>query len=566
MGKNITINSVDKKHINRIRSLFHKDSGFWFNKFIGKIRKSLFLFTMFAIIVFLGSANGQTTVCPPTDMVSWWDGDALSAITAIDIRSGNNGTLQNGATTVIGKVGNAFSFDGTNDYVNIPEQPNLKITGPMTIDAWIKTPGTGNKFAGIAGKIPKLYFNGANRPGYLISVNQYGKFRCDFIEDVNISQGTAISTTTVTDNVFHHVAATYDGNHVRVYVDGILEAEEPYSDGIGDNDEPVRIGFEPSTWLGARYFRGIIDEVGIYDRALSDAEIQAIYDAGSAGKCKTCPGNPKITCYLDSDEDNFGDPNSPQDFCETCAEGYVLDNTDCNDSDAQIHPGQIDICDNIDNDCDGQIDEDVDPDPASSLADLIALIENLVQDGELANNKANPLINKLGQVITKLNAGQTQAAINQMNAFMNQLSAFIGNGTIDAETGEVLQGLGDCLLYSLENGTFAIMQEGSGTNTVYTPHPNATHIHGNSGQTDFQLYPNPTSGAMTIDLRNYQERQISISIYNSFGQQVLYLPEQELRSPALDINLTERPLPNGVYFLSVSAADKREVRQFVLAR
>ena len=59
----------------------------------------------------------------------------------------------------------------------------------------------------------------------------------------------------------------------------------------------------------------------------------------------------------------------------------MLDNTDCNDADPQIYPGQIDICDNIDNDCDGEIDEDIDPDPVASIENLIALINNMVLNG-----------------------------------------------------------------------------------------------------------------------------------------------------------------------------------------
>lgn len=88
------------------------------------------------------------------------------------------------------------------------------------------------------------------------------------------------------DDNWHYVACTYDGTKVRAYVDGNLEDEVPYSDGIGLNDEPVRIGFDPATFLGPRFFNGLIDEVEIFNRALCGAEIQAIFNAGSAGKCE----------------------------------------------------------------------------------------------------------------------------------------------------------------------------------------------------------------------------------------------------------------------------------------
>ncbi|MGH7908609.1 MAG: LamG domain-containing protein, partial [Thermodesulfobacteriota bacterium] len=133
---------------------------------------------------------------------------------------------------------------GIDDFISIPESPNLEITDVITMDAWIKTPGVGFRLQGIVGKMVR----DSPRPGYLTTVDQNGKFRCDIIRSLPL-QGTAISLTTVTDNVFHHVACTYDGTSVSVYVDGNLESSIAYSDGIGLNDEPARIGYDLSTHL-----------------------------------------------------------------------------------------------------------------------------------------------------------------------------------------------------------------------------------------------------------------------------------------------------------------------------
>ncbi len=81
---------------------------------------------------------------------------------------------------------------------------------------------------------------------------------------------------------------------------------------------------------------------------------------------------------------------------------------------------------------------------------------------------------------------------------------------------------------------------------------------------DFQLFPNPTSGAITLDLRHFAEQYISISIYNHFGQPVYTLPKQELHNPTIEIDLRDRQLPNGVYLLFVQSAEGRQVRQFVV--
>jgi len=71
---------------------------------------------------------------PPSEMVAWYPGEG----NANDIQGNNNGTLQNGATFAAGKVGQAFSFDGVDDYVEVPNAANLNITGPLTIDVWVK--------------------------------------------------------------------------------------------------------------------------------------------------------------------------------------------------------------------------------------------------------------------------------------------------------------------------------------------------------------------------------------------------------------------------------------------
>lgn len=69
-----------------------------------------------------------------------------------------------------------------------------------------------------------------------------------------------------------------------------------------------------------------------------------------------------VTCYLDSDSDEYGDPAMGQTFCSSCPTGYVPDGTDCDDTNPAINPGATDICDGIDNNCNGQIDEDADLD------------------------------------------------------------------------------------------------------------------------------------------------------------------------------------------------------------
>jgi len=75
-----------------------------------------------------------------------------------------------------------------------------------------------------------------------------------------------------------------------VYVDGRFEAKASYTDGIGLNNEPLLIGWDDDRFESTRRFNGLIDEVEIFNRALTATEIKAIYDAGSAGKIKPASG------------------------------------------------------------------------------------------------------------------------------------------------------------------------------------------------------------------------------------------------------------------------------------
>ena len=118
-----------------------------------------------------------------------------------------------------------------------------------------------------------------------MTVTPDSKVRCDFIK-ARPPQGTVISTTLVEDGNWHHVACTYDGAIVKVYVNGNLEGSVAYTDGIGATNEPLLIGRDPYT-APARDFTGLIDEVEIFNRALTQSELQNIVNAKSAGKCKS---------------------------------------------------------------------------------------------------------------------------------------------------------------------------------------------------------------------------------------------------------------------------------------
>jgi hypothetical protein len=231
-----------------------------------------------------GSAGKCTTppVCvnPPSGLVSWWPGEN----NANDIQSSNHGMLQNGATFAVGKVDQAFSFDGIDDVLEVNDDPSLKPANAITVDAWIYWRGPQANYNRILTKRRVTSVGGISY--HLVIVGN------KLFWGINVSGGITGSAENVSDsndfptNTWHHVVGTYDGASLRLYIDGIQVASRAQSGSIAYDTEPLVIGWYDSNF--GEYFDGLIDEVEIFNRALSAAEIQSIYNAGSAGKCKEC--------------------------------------------------------------------------------------------------------------------------------------------------------------------------------------------------------------------------------------------------------------------------------------
>lgn len=227
---------------------------------------------------------GPACVSPPSNMIGWWDGDAVTADAAIDLTGSNDGILVNGTTTVPGKVGQAFEFDGVDDYIAFGDIFDGLNTG-LTLDAWFKTDATvGNKPI-----VAKYWSDGGS---WLIRTDEDDPSKlnftiCDDTCHTFENLAMAHSTSTVNDGEWHHVAGTFDGTTASLYLDGALQGSDvAVSAGWADTHHfCIGAACTPS---GEAHlpFAGSIDEIEIFDRALSAAEIQAIFDAGSAGKCK----------------------------------------------------------------------------------------------------------------------------------------------------------------------------------------------------------------------------------------------------------------------------------------
>ena len=203
----------------------------------------------------------------PAGMVGWWSGDGHPN----DIIDGNHGTLQGDGTFAAGMVGQAFSLDGDGDWIELVGASALGlIDSDFTVDAWVNlsNPRHIDPVLGTPDALHLAAAHGGQRP--------YMGFW------VNDTSGT----TVISPNTWYHLAWRYTKStgEQAIFVNGAR-------DGGGTGHAPfqgtgiVYIGRS----VGSQPFTGLIDEVGIYNRPLSDTEIKAIYDAGSAGKIKPAP-------------------------------------------------------------------------------------------------------------------------------------------------------------------------------------------------------------------------------------------------------------------------------------
>jgi concanavalin A-like lectin/glucanase superfamily protein len=175
-------------------------------------------------------------------------------------------------------VGNALSFNGTSDTVTVLDSGALDLNTGMTLEAWVNPSSLSGwntvmlKERGPNALSYGLYANdGAPQPGGLAVPAGYQR---------NGSIDQAIrGTTALPLGVWSHLAVTYDGARQRIYVNGVEVANRVQTGPITVGTQPLRIGGNQS--FGGEFFRGLIDEVRVYNRALTAAEIAA--DAGTAG-------------------------------------------------------------------------------------------------------------------------------------------------------------------------------------------------------------------------------------------------------------------------------------------
>jgi hypothetical protein len=214
-------------------------------------------------------ANAQEMV---TDgLVGFWTMDRADVVggTVRDMWGNKHGEIEGSPEIVPGKIEEALQFDGEEDFVEIEHSESLNLVDEVTIEFWFLLKGDSleNEYPRPVSKGQSTTTDGAY--GVWIKDTRGPTdigFRCVTLAPNDIRSQALPSYN---DDSWHHVAITYDGSSGKLYLDGVKHVDAPVSGEITQTDEPLHIG----DGNNQRHFNGIIDEVRIYNRGLSEAEV-----------------------------------------------------------------------------------------------------------------------------------------------------------------------------------------------------------------------------------------------------------------------------------------------------
>jgi hypothetical protein len=214
-----------------------------------------------------------------TGLVGYWTfdgkdmaGNSTAGEYAFDVSgNGNRGKLTNGPKRVFGKIGQALQLDGVDDYVDAGDSSALQVTTQLTMSAWIKFKGTGVRYHPISKDS-----NESATDGWTMERENTNKI---YLVTNGTFQGT---TNTFTDTTqFHHIVITFNSGTAAIYYDGVNQALDapgsPLPASLPTSTSHLNLGRDGG---GLDYLNGSMDDVRIYNRALSADEVKRLYNMG----------------------------------------------------------------------------------------------------------------------------------------------------------------------------------------------------------------------------------------------------------------------------------------------
>lgn len=207
--------------------------------------------------------------------------------------NGNDGTAVNATHGATGKVGQAVDFDGSDDTVVIAHDDTLDLTENITIAAWVYA----DSFLTDNAILEKRSSSSSYPIGYSFSVNQDRKLRFFSRDNSTSTRVDAVSSSTITSGGWRHVAVTYDRSNVRFYINGQAAGAPADTSALNSNTHDLTVGL---TGNGFWDWNGRIDELGVWNTALSQADIVELYERGAQRlfiDVRTCDDD---TCFDES--------------------------------------------------------------------------------------------------------------------------------------------------------------------------------------------------------------------------------------------------------------------------
>jgi len=230
-------------------------------------RKLVRLFPWVSVLglVAANAVFGFTAGTDPS-LVGWWKFDEGAGSVANDSSgNGNTGTIFGNPQWVPGKIGGALSFDGVGDYINCGNGASLSVRDGITLAVWVKTPGMTTTWTAFISK-------GDTGQSFRLGRDNVGT-ACHFGLNLPTVSGNPwfSGTTSVSDNEWHHVAGTYDGTRMVLWVDDVQDGSLAYTGQIAVSTTNVLISENESAT--GRYMTGLMDDVRMYNRGLTAGEI-----------------------------------------------------------------------------------------------------------------------------------------------------------------------------------------------------------------------------------------------------------------------------------------------------
>jgi hypothetical protein len=219
-----------------------------------------------------------------TGLVAAYKFNAGSGTTLADSAGSNTGTISNATWSTDGVFGHgSLSFNGNNSWVTVPSSSSLNLTSGMTLEAWVKPTTVGSWEA-------VLFKEATSDLSYALYASDTSGDPSGWVYSGNASDAT--SGTAMTPNVWTHLAATFDGTTLSLYVNGHLAATRTLSAPIKTSTGPLRIGGDS---IFGEYFEGLISEVRVYNRALNSGEILSDMSTPIGGTPESTPPTISIT-------------------------------------------------------------------------------------------------------------------------------------------------------------------------------------------------------------------------------------------------------------------------------